>query len=354
MEEYAPWLTCRMGKKLYLVAKDEKAYYLVEVGKNLDYATEEWLEQQGVSEALLKELHLAFTYIPKTGLRGVAISGNEAGEFVYLYLKSEKKKLMLELDYDADWMDSFFSGIQRFAAPKTKRTGDKGWRKDRQDKELFHKLRFTAPIFLVVGLTVSIGYAVTSHWMFFTLSLLCGAAQIGLAMAMPVYFTIFLPKGAKKQNVWDFGFSLSVLGIVLFLRSRLNWMSYEALYCIMPVGALLGGLVYWRVVDLHQDDWGFLSCVLMGAFTAMILAGQINEVYDFTPPESYVLEVEDLRSSSGKNARYYCTVTLPDGREAEASVYWELYRNLEEGDFVLVEHDAGALGIEYVRVVSEE
>ena len=39
MEEYAPWLTCRMGKQLYLLAKDAKAYYLIEVGKNLDYAT---------------------------------------------------------------------------------------------------------------------------------------------------------------------------------------------------------------------------------------------------------------------------------------------------------------------------
>ncbi len=115
-----------------------------------------------------------------------------------------------------------------------------------------------------------------------------------------------------------------------------------------------GGLVYWRVVDLHQDDWGLLSSLLLGAFAAMILAGQINEVYDFTPAESYVLEVEELRSSSGKNSSYYCTVTLPDGREVEASVYWDLYRQLEEGDFVRVEHDTGALGIEYVRVISKK
>lgn len=54
MERNAPWITCRMGKKVYLLARDEKAYYLIEVGKNLDYATEEWLESQGVSEALLK------------------------------------------------------------------------------------------------------------------------------------------------------------------------------------------------------------------------------------------------------------------------------------------------------------
>ena len=354
MEEYVPWLTCRMGRQLYLLAKDVKAYYLIEVGKNLDYATEECLQQRGVSEELLKELKLPFIYIPKTTLRGATFSGHEAGDYVYLYLKSEKKKLMLELDYDLACMEDFFADIQRFAAPKTKKTGDNGWRKERQDKELYKRCRFVPAAFLIVGMAVSIGYVVTGNWIFFTLTLLCIAAQIGLAMALPVYFTIHLPKGAKKQNVLNFEFPLIVITLIVFLRSRLNWMSYEALWYLLPSGAALGALVYWRIVDLHQENGRLLSSLILGAFVAVILAGQINEVYDFTPPESYILQVEDLYTTSGKNRRHYCTVTMPDGREVDISVPRTLYRELDEGDFVQVEHDIGVLGIEYVRVVSEE
>ena len=128
MEYREPWITCRMGRKVHLVAKDEKAYYVIEVGKHLDYETEQWLEQQGVSEALLKELQLSFTYIPKTALRGIAFTGTDAGEELYLYMKSEKKKLTLELDYSASWMDAFFTGIPRMTAPKKKETGAPGHR----------------------------------------------------------------------------------------------------------------------------------------------------------------------------------------------------------------------------------
>lgn len=348
-----PWITCRMGKNLYLLAKDENAYYLIEVGKNLDYATEEWLEQQGVSEDLLKELKLAFAYIPRSNLRGVAITGNEAGEYIYLYLKSEKKKLVLELDYAPEWMDDFFAGIHRNAPPKAKEKGGNGWRKEMQDKALFHKLRFVAPGFLITGTLLSIGYVATCHWILFTLSVLCAAAQIILAIVTPVYFTIHLPKGRKKQNVWNLELPLTVILLILFLRSRFTWLSYEALWYIIPIGALLGWIVYGFVVDLKQEKGGWFSSIVLGAFVAAVLAGQINEVYDFSPPERYVLEVEDLRSTSGKNSRYLCTVVLPDGREVEASISVQLYRELEKGDLVNVSHDTGALGIEYVRVISE-
>ena len=354
MEERIPWLVCRMGKKCCLLAKDEKAFYIIEVGKNLDWETEEWLLRQGVSEALLKELNLAFEYIPKALLRGVALEGNRAGDALYLYLKSERRKLTLELDYEKEQMETFLEGIERFTAPQSHEPGLRGWRKERQNRELFHRLRFVAPAFLIAGAGVSIGYVVTGNWILFTLSLLCILMQLGLAMAMPVYFTIFLPKGKKKQNVWDLGFPLGVMMLILFLRFRLNWMSYHAFWYILPTGAVLGALVYWRVVDLHQQDGGLFSSLILGAFTALVLAGQINEVYDFTPPESYVLEVENLRSSKGKNRSYYCTVTLPDGREVDVSVSRKVYQDLEKGDLVRVMHGTGALGIEYARIAGEE
>ena len=83
MAYIVPWITCRMGKKLHLLAKDEKAYYIIEVGKHLDYATAQWLEQQGVSEELLKELQLPFEYIPRKALTSLGYSGFRPGDVLY-------------------------------------------------------------------------------------------------------------------------------------------------------------------------------------------------------------------------------------------------------------------------------
>lgn len=355
MELNAPWVTCREGKKIMLLAKDEKAYYIIEVGKNLDYATEEWLEQQGISEALLKELQLSFTFIPKTALRGVAFTGCDAGEELYLYMKSEKKKLTLELDYSAAWMDAFFTGIPRMTAPKKKAVGAKGWRSERQDQQLYHRLRFVAPAFLIVSIALGVGYLMTGHWVFHMLCLLDLFAQIGLALAMPAYFTIYLPKGAKIQNVWDLEWSFLAVTVFLLLRARGGWLSYEALWYAVPIGAVFGAVVYWRVVDFHYEKWSLPAVVLLSAFGFFFLAGQINSVYDFKEPQSYVLEVEDLDFSSGRRSRnYYCTVTLPDGREVRLNISRTLYLELEEGDYVRVEYSTGALGIEYARAYPNE
>lgn len=246
-------------------------------------------------------------------------------------------------------MHTFFAGLERFAAPKTKEPGNKGWRKELQDKELFHKLRFVAPVFLVLGAGSSIGFVLTQHWTFYTLVLLCITAQLGLAVFMPVYFTIYLPKEAKKQNVWNLEFSLFATWAIPLFRSRLNWLSYDALWYLLPAGAAVGAIVYARVKELQQEKGILIVALFMAAFSAMIIGGQINRVYDFTPPETYVLEVEELRSTSGKNSDYYCTVTLPDGRKVELDIPWNLYRELEVGVRVRVEHDTGILGIEYAN-----
>lgn len=341
-------------KKVFLLAKDEKAYYVIEVGKRLDYETEEWLEQQGVSESLLKELQLSFTYIPKTELKGVAFTGLEAGEYLYLYLKSGKKKLSLELHYTASWFDAFFLNIPRLTAPKKKARGAKGWRKERQDQQLFQKLRFVPLVFWFFSICVGVGFFVTNHWTAFTLCLLCLCAEIGLALLMPAYFTVYLPKGAKKQNVWDLEGPAIVLILIILFRERTNWLSYEALWFILPIGAVLGAIVYWRVVDFHYEKWSCPVVVLLGMLGCFILAGQINCVYDFSSPESYILEVEDLHSSGGRNRSYYCDVVLPDGKKVQLDIPWSLYTELEEGDYVRVEHSTGALGIEYANAYPVE
>lgn len=355
MEMNASWITCRMGKKLYLLAKDEIAYYLIEVGKNLDYATEEWLEKQGVSEILLKELQLPFIYIPKSNLRGVAITGNEAGEYIYLYLKSEKKKLMLELDYDSDWMEDFFFGIPRFAAPQSTHRKKKSddWRKEKQNPELLHKLRFVVPVCFALNACASAGFVLTAHWAWFTLCLILLAGQTALLIGMPAYFAFPVSK-KKKTNAWELDIPLDVMFIILLLRFRMNTLSDKAFWISAAIGIAVAFVIYLFLKDLHEDKWAPLGVVLLGALAGWYFIGHANEVYAFSPTEKYVLMVEDTRKSGGKRDSYYCTVTLPDGREVDLQISRIMYNDLEEGDYVRVEVGEGFFGIEYANVYSAE
>ena len=349
MDKQTPWLVVRDGKKCCLLAKNANAFYVIEVGKNLDWETEEWLMRQGISETLLKELKLTFTYIPRKDIRGVAFSGPMAGDRIYLYLRSEKRKLTLELDYEPAHMDEFFKNLHRFTAPKRKEPGDKGWRKEYQDPEIFEKLRILPPVFLIGGLASGIGYALIHHWMLFTACLVLCAIQIVLALLFPAYFTIFLPKGKREQNVYNLDFSLWLTGIWLLFGVQANWMDYSSLRWLIPVGIGFAALICWRVRDLHDCPTECFVCFLLSCFIAVYVAGQANVILDFDQPEPSVCQVEELHATgSGRRGRnYYCTVTLLDGSRSKLKIARWLYQELDEGDYVRVVLDTGALGVEY-------
>lgn len=349
--EHGPWIECVEKDRKCILAKDEKAYYIIWVRKGLDFATAEWLEQQGISEPLLKELQLPFDYIPKRALRGVAVSGSTVRQNVILHLKSNKRKLVLQRDYDPDWLDAFFEDLPRFTAPKAKPPKPEDWREAKQDKELFEKLRFVAPACLILGVVGSIGFVYTQHWGFFTLCLLLLGAQFGLLIGMPAYFTYELPKNKKRKHVWELGLPLMTMMIILVLGFRINWLDDRAFWLFALVGIAVAFVICLLVEDFRNQKWALLGVVVFGAVGGWCLLGGANEVYDFYEPASYVLEVEDTNKSSGRRgSNYYCTVTLPDGREERLSISRSLYNDLEVGDLVRVELGEGFFGFEYANV----
>lgn len=353
--DHGPWLECLEKDKVCILAKDEKAYYIIKVGKRLDYATEEWLEQQGVSEELLKELQLPFDYIPQKVLQGVAISGCTVRQNIILHLKSNKRKLTLQRDYDPDWLDSFFPDIPRFLAPKAKSDKFEDGRELKQDRELFEKLRFVSPACLLLGLVGSIGFAVTRHWAYFTLCLLLFAAEFGLMITMPAYFTFEIPKKSKRKHTWELCLPMITMCLILLLSWRRNTLDGG----IFGVGAVAGIAVAvvlsLLVQDFRSNPQAWLGVLVCGTLGGWVILGGANEVYDFSPPSGYVLKVEDTHKTSGRRgSAYYCTVTLPDGREEDLTISRKLYESLEEGDLVRVDIGQGALGFEYANVYPYE
>lgn len=356
MHNLDKWLVCNRKGKSYLLARDDHAYYAIEVGKRLDEATEEWLYQQGVSEKILQELLLTYQTFPKASLRGVAIGGNMSGCAVSFYPKSERRcDYILELDYSPDFLELFFENIPRFLGPqKVSTNADEDWRKKEQDPELLRKLRFVPATCLAAGVCGGIGFIRTGHWTWFTLCLLCLFTELCLPVVMPAYFTLALPKGNKKKNAWELEFPLTVLLLLLVFHGRVNWLSDADFWITVAVGGIAGLLLYPYYPDLRKVKGAIALAILVGAGISMIVGGYANQVYDFAEPDSYVLEVENLYKSGGKRQDYRCTVTLPDGREVSLSISQSLYKTLEIGDEVLVERGDGAFGMEYANVHSAQ
>ena len=357
MEMHAPWITCRMGQKLYLLAKDEKACYLIEVGKKLDYATEEWLESQRISQELLKELNLPFTYIPKSNLRGVAITGSTAGEFIYLYLKSEKKKLMLELDYDPDWMNGFFAGLERFTPPadnSVRKNRKMGWRQEKRDPELYNKLSWVAWVIGLLSWAVNVGFLLRRNLLWFVLWLLVLAIPVVLVMLLPGYFTLIPVEKGKKADAWELDLSLLPHIFGMLAMKENNWLDDGVFWKVIGIGAAVCFAVLLLAEEFRREPMWLIGFAFLGGFFGVGFIAEANELLPHNLPQAYILEVEGTHKSGRRNRSYYCEITLPDGQEESLEISRKLYDSLEEGELVRVEVGEGFFGIEYANVYSYE
>lgn len=352
MEYNEPWLTCRSKGRLYLLAKSEDAYFAIEVDEGLDYATEEWIQQQGVSEILLKELHLNYRYYAKTKIRGVAIGGTMAGDMISIYPQTGNRcDYTLELDYEVAAMESFFENIPRFMPPQKKEQNkDADWRKARQDPELFHKLSYVPAICTIANMCAVGGYIFTDHWLWFTFTLALLLLHLGLLICMPVYFVLALPKKSIKQKVLELQIPLIVLSFGMLICGEINWLSDHAFWIATAIGMIMGLVIFAFLVDLHQVKGAILGAVIFGALGGWFVIGHANQAYDFSEPEIYLLEAENVYKNSGRrHTDYYCVVTFPDGREVKLEISRAFYNELDIGDTVRVERSVGALGIEYAN-----
>ena len=164
---------------------------------------------------------------------------------------------------------------------------------------------------------------------------------------MPGYFTIFFSEKNKKPDAWSLEIPLAISYFGMVFCGRLNTFDDGAFLKIAGLCALGAMLICLLAEEFRRKPIWLLMPLALGAMCVSFAVCHANVVYAPEEPQSYVLAVEDTRISSGKNTSYYCTVTLPDGREMELSISRTLYRELEVGDYVRVDHGVGALGLEY-------
>lgn len=355
-----PWLLLQDGRKTYLLAKDHQNFYLILVDKFLTWETEEWLMEHGISQELLDELPLTVETLPRNQLRGVALTGTNAGCLLYFYPKGEKRKhYTFSDDYTEEQIDAFFEGVERFLAPSEtpkKKKSDGDWRTERQDPEVFRKMEYVCIGVTVLSVVFALGYFFEQGAFWYTALLLTNLSSIVLTVLYPQYFTLIIEEKEKKKTAWNMCWSLDSQVFLLILLPTKNWMDERAFWIAAVIcgtaAAVLMGLL---LEEFRRAKVWLLAVFFFAGVLGQGVLGHINEVYDFSQPESYVLEVEDLdHRDSRRSSHYDCTVTLPDGRKVDLYISRDFFRTLRVGDPVRVEVGTGALGIEYANAYPVE
>lgn len=359
MEMTEPWLLVQEGSKLFLLAQDHQNYIFITVNKNLTAQIEDQLRYRTITPVLLKELGLTIRVLPKNQVRGVALTGSEAGEYLYFYQNAGKKlKYVFSDDYDKERADAFFAGMARFTPPKggsRKKKDADDWRRKRQDPQLFEKLWFVSPVLTLLSFVCAFAYRMRGGWVLYLLSLLWVLIPVILDILFPAYFTLILEgKGEKKKDrnlLWP----LLIHGWLMSIGRANNWLDGKLYLLVMLICGILCTVVMGIFAEEFRREKAYLIVVFLvtGVFGSVV-AGRFNEALDFSEPETYTLTVEDLEYNGGRNRTYRCWATLPDGREAEMHIRADFYETLEIGDPIRVEVSTGALGIEYANAYPAE
>lgn len=355
--EREPWLLVQEGSKLYLMARIQQDFVFITVNNALTADKEEQLARSGSFSGLrLQELGLTFRVLPGNQVRGVALTGCEAGETLYFYPASGKKqKYIFSDDYEKAQIDAFFTGVERFTPPgnKKKKKDPDAWRLEGRDPQLYKKLWFVCPALIGLNIGGGIGYLANRSWPWYLASLLCAAVPVALNILFPAYFSL-VPEKRRKVPTHDLALPLAVHMLSVMLPMG-NWLN-EWMYLMVGIACGLAAVILMGTLAMEfKKNRAYLFVLFIAAGLCGIPeVQQINQVFDFSEPRVYTLSVEDLEHTGGSDSSYRCFITLPDGQEAGLHIGAQFYTTLEVGDPIRVEVSTGALGIEYASVYPME
>lgn len=346
------YLIVQQGQNKHcLLLRNGSQFHIVSVDRRLTKEVEEkLLAMYPCSDQSLSELGITYE---KISPRGVAVTGTHAGETVILYVGKKKRKFILSDDYNENTMNAFFAGILQFTPPQhtKRRKSDQDWRRENRNPELYHKLRFVT-VFLSVLVTIfSVGYLIHQTWIWYLGCLLCLMVPVVLDIVFPAYVTLMWPVKGEKTDALELGWVYFIHLLALMLFPAHNWLNEKITYLSWGVVGGIAALVLGLFAEeFRRNKTNLIVVFLFVGILGTFVVGHVNEVFDFSEHNTYLLTVEDLQDTrSRRNSHYACTVTLPDGRQVELDISREFYMTLETGDRVLVEHSVGALGIEYAN-----
>ncbi len=346
-----PYLILLRGEKTFLLTRSDSRLHIITVDRRMTEEVKNWLLYAPRTVEEMNQRQLRRFSMELSKLRGVCVGGLEAGNVVQFYLPEGKKRYQLAEDTGQATVDTLFSGLDWFKAPKFQTTED--WRLKHQDRTLRDKIFLVGDFVNFGGLVYSlllllIGFQV--RWLGILMLLWVGVA-LALYALFPAYYSIFEnPRNTKKQSAQSLNYILLMGPMALeygaFQAGKIfGW--WRALLIGIPIVIALAVLYWKRCPDFY--DMKRLVCFLLVG--ALLCGGPVlgtNILLDYGPAESIHTEILELEKVNGGRAadRYYIHVLL-DGEEVSIPITRQQFQQLETGERVEIELHDGFLGIPY-------
>lgn len=365
-----PHFMLNRGNKEYLIIRMDDVFHIIDADEHLTKEKRAAILEKGCTPAEMQQMGLSGMTIPKSDIKSLTVTGCGYMDDVIFRLNRQKLAFWFPQAYEQRKVDDFFRGIPRKqykTRHRVKGGKHRDWRMREQNYELYCKLRpvgwvwniLCAGIVLIPLLTKTIhvrhlGWIITGMSLF----------AILLDIFMPEYFTIIWIQNNRrlsnrkygqrelKTRAINLGFGLSlIVGFFVLLCSG-GYHLFDP-FRVLPPALIATAIVsitlllFAREFQEQFSAW-LVSLLLILFFNIFAFVPHFNHVLgpDLSPVNATIV---DQHKSSGakRGTNYYCTVTLPDGRELDVKVSREEYDALAPGDTIDLQVGTGFFGIDY-------
>lgn len=368
-----PHFTLQKGKEEYLIIRMGDEFHIIDCNEALTKEKRLAILEAGCTVAQMQEMGLSGMTIPRSDIQAITVTGCGFQDDVIFYLGKRKKlAYWFPKAYEQKKVDDFFRGIPRKQVKSRRRwKGGRNldWRLKEQDDALYQKLRPVGWVYnlLCVLLCVYPFIRMEVHlnfhgWLVLGMCLIA----VGLDVILPEYFSILFfedkdiqrrqhgggRKVLKTRSIC-LGYGLVVvLMIFIMFSSKYNTVpdgQRLKVSLILTVAAFAGLLLLCREFqELLKENFGLLLTHMIFALALnwLILVPHFNHAFgcELTP---FTAVIVDQHISDKQSDSYYCTVSLPDGRELDVQVTRTEYESLKPGDTLDLQFGTGFFGIEY-------
>ena len=368
-----PHFAINQNKGEYLIIRMGDEFHIIDCNEALTKEKRLAVLESGCTPAQMQEMGLSGTTIPKSDIVAITVTGCGFQDDVIFHLKNKKKlSYWFPQAYEQKKVDDFFRGIPRKQVRSRRRLRggrDLDWRLKEQDEAMYRKLRPVGWVYNTVCALICLYPFVRQEvhldlhgWLVLAMCLIA----VTLDILLPAYFSVWFfedrdvqrkrrgggRKVLKTRSI-KLGYGL-VLVLVCFamFHSKYNVVRDGQLLkasLILTLAAFLGLILLCREFqELLKANVGLLLVhMLLGfALNCMIMVPHFNHVLggELTP---FTAVITGQHISGGKSDSYFCTVSLPDGRELDIEVTGKEYRSYETGDTLDLQYGTGFFGIDY-------
>ena len=355
-----PHFELARGKERFLLFRMGEEFHIIDCDEALTKEKRFAILESGCTPAEMQEMGLSGTTIAKSDLTAITVTGCGPQDDVIFYLGKKQLSYRFAAAYEQRRVDDFFRGIPR-KQYKTRWRFEGGkkqdWRVRERNYALYKKLVPFGWAWNILCILVGVGrfFAEINFEFWCWIVLAMALATVLADCVLPQYFTIlFRGKHSRRhepKHAIHLGVGLSVM-LAIFAVSCVGRYHFFDSFRLLPpaiiLTVILGVCLFLFCREFMEEPECGIGAVLLVLLLSFSVIAHLNHALggELTPATAQVVDQYSRRS--GKRGRnYYCTVTMPDGRELDVRVSKAEYDSYELGDMMELQYGTGFFGIEY-------